>query len=439
MTGHRNPQPIAADYEAAERERQSRARLNLEWLVRLRWLAAGALFGLVITANLGGVDLPVVVMLALVGVTALSNIGLQYLLTRPSQGYRVAGGVAILLDSTLLTVLLALSGGAVNPFSSLYLLHVVLAALILPPLWTWFTLAFSALAYGSLYLLPSQADHGQHMGSHLFGMWIAFLITGPFIVYTVTRLRRELADFEARARHTRELRSRNERLASLATLAAGAAHELATPLGTIAIAAGELARNAGDQDGRLARDASLISAEIDRCMEVVHRLAADTASGMGEAVDLVSIQELLQSTVTRFADDERLVLDLAKLPAAVWVLVPPGQLTRALGGLVKNALEASPADASVKLVCSVREQFICIEIQDRGSGVPESILKRLGEPFFTTKEAGMGMGLGVFFARSVIESAGGRLTIESTLGEGTTSSVQLPRAKGPAESQQERV
>ncbi len=313
-----------------------------------------------------------------------------------------------------LTVALAVTGGPLNPFSSLYLVFALVAALTLAALDTWVIVVGCGAAYGLLFLPPIN-PHAHHLDSHLLGMWIAYVVVAPLTAFAVRRLRRQLA--ESRSREVR-----TEKLTALATLAAGAAHEMATPLSTIHVVAHELVRATGDE-GPLAEDARLIAAEVERAREVLGQLSADTGTSMGETTQTVTIDELIDAALQRLPDPDQVRRELGDL-GGLRVRVPRRQLARALRGLIGNALLASPDAVAV----SARRDGPTLElaIDDRGPGMPDELMARLGEPFLTTRPAGEGMGLGVFFARSVIDSAGGALRFERRDGGGTRARVNLP-------------
>lgn len=317
-----------------------------------------------------------------------------------------------------LTALLALTGGPVNPFSSLYLVLALVAALTLGALDTWLVVIACGAAYGLLFLPPIN-PHAHHLDSHLLGMWIAYVTVAPLTAFAVRRLRRQLA--EARVREVRA-----EKLTALATLAAGAAHELATPLSTIQVAAHELVRAAG-ADGALAEDARLIAAEVERAREVLGQLSADTGTSMGEASEWLTLAELLDVTLQRFPDRDEVRCALGE-HGSLRLRVPRRQLARALRGLLGNARLASPDD--VVLRAERRDAALQLVVEDRGPGMTDALLQRIGEPFLTTRPPGDGMGLGVFYARSVLESIGGSLDYERRDGGGILARLSLPLADG---------
>ncbi len=250
------------------------------FLIRLRWAAAAAeACGALVARYAFGSTLPLAFVLALVALTAGTNLALALAVRGRSMSPAAIGGV-LAFDVLQVTALLAAVGGASNPFSILYLVQISMAALILGPRWTWGLAALAATAYAALFVLvpaPVVHDHtGEGFASHLRVMWIAFTITAGFITYFVARLALELERREAELRVVRERAERHERVAALTTLAAGAAHELGTPLATVAVAAGELQHTADPIGAPAAQpmrdDLRLIPQELDRCRRILDRM-----------------------------------------------------------------------------------------------------------------------------------------------------------------------
>jgi two-component system sensor histidine kinase RegB len=353
-------------------------------------------------------------------------------------------GGALAIDIASLTALLALTGGPMNPFSFFYVVHLAIATVALPARWSWALVALSAVGYRLLFLPDLAGDpHALHapgaMALHLEGMWVAFVLTAAFMVHFVGRLRTAMEE-EARVRQElRALAERNQRLASLATLAGGAAHELATPLSTIAFAGGELEHAlatlevtpaAREQLDGLREDARLIRSEVARCRRVLHHMASDAGTAMGEAPTRVTVEELWMEALEGVHAGAVDVVPGSGLAARVHV--PVRGLGSALRGLVKNGVSASPSGERVRIESAEIQEGVMLTITDRGTGMAPDVLARVGEPFFTTRAAGAGMGLGVFLARSVVEQAGGRLTMQSIHGAGTQVRVVLPLAEPEA-------
>jgi two-component system sensor histidine kinase RegB len=413
----------------------SRARINLEWLLRLRW---GVLLGqaLVIGAAAYGLELalPVPVLAALLGLEALTTLAVRAWLPRARRVTEGTIGKLMLWDTLVLTGLLALSGGTHNPFTTLYLVNVALGTVLLPARWTWGLLGFTLAAFGSLFVLQDvtlapglpRPDHAALMRLHLNGMWVAFAVAAGFIVYFVQRVTRALAEREGELAQARAQHARREKVASLATLAAGAAHELSTPLSTIAVVAKEVERAlaASGTSETVREDLRLIRQQVDRCRDVLVQMSADAGQTTGEPFHPVSLGRLVEASLAELPGAERVRVDVPSGLDAWEVRGPPRALARVVRGLVKNALQAS--QASVELSVRAREGGARVEVRDGGAGMPAEVLARAGEPFFTTKAPGEGMGLGLFLARTLAEQLGGSLELRSARGQGTTASLALP-------------
>ena len=170
-------------------------------------------------------------------------------------------------------------------------------------------------------------------------------------------------------------------------------------------------------------DAQLIRREIDRCSNILSQLAVDVGAGMGEAAQPLRVADLLDdlnASATTFSveADPKLLEEFIPLPRRL--------IHQALRGLLKNARQASHTGAPVVLRASRGPTDLELEIEDQGSGMSAEIQERAGEPFFTSKPQGEGMGLGLFFARSVVEQIGGQMEILSEPGRGTRVRVRLP-------------
>ena len=419
---------------------------NLAWLVRLRWFAVGSQALTVLVAqHMLNLELSAARLYAIVGATAASNLACAvWLRKKPQAPEGVLAGL-MSLDFVLLTALLHAAGGPSNPFTVLYLVHIALAAVVLRPSYAWLLAALAATCFGALFALPAESaadtaqmhvHHGAHdhaaMNLHLQGMWVAFAVAAFVIAYFVTRVTRDLEAQRREATLAQARALRSEKLASLATLAAGAAHELATPLATIAVVAKELERELvrsegaselGSRAATSASDARLIRDEVERCKRILEHMATDAGESAGEAFRTVSVHELLERCLDGLGERERVAVELE---ADANLRVPTTVLARALRGLVRNALQASTARVTVRSQ-RVGSQ-LAIEVLDRGTGMSPEVLANVGEPFFTTKPPGQGMGLGVFLARALCDRLGGTFELSSSLGEGTRVRVLLPHA-----------
>ena len=318
-------------------------------------------------------------------------------------------------DTVALTAWLAATGGAMNPFSVYYLVYVVVAALLLDRGATVVVAVLSTIGFAILFVVSSPHEHHGDMRTHLLGMLVAYAVAAAVVTLFVAR---ENEAARARERALAELKvshAKMEKLAQLTTLAAGAAHELGSPLGTIAVIAGDLAANS---DPELTADAQLIASEVERCRAILLRLRAEPG---GEAERELSAAQLWSGVVQALgADAER--ADVSCDDAILHV--PPVSFTQAVTNLVKNALEAAPLQRVAVRIDGALQR---VTIDDTGAGLSAEARARLGEPFFTTKPPGRGLGLGIFLAKTLAEQHGGRLTFENRPGGGARFVLTVPR------------
>jgi len=394
--------------------------LTLSWLIRLRWAALTVYAGLLALGSWGlGLELPIGLCGSLLAMLATTNLGLQAWWDAEGPGPRVLTGSVLILDILVFGGLLGATGGPSNPCSSLFLVHVALAAAALGPRWGWGMAVLASAVYAILFPFHEPLGHLGHqmegMAWHLWGMWAGFAATSGLVAHFVGRLSEALGDARTEAQRLQARADREARLASVTALAAGAAHELATPLGTIALAAADL--DPRDPEG-WAEDVALIRTEVDRCRSILDTLAYEGGQLTGETPRLVDLR-LWGESVARELD-----------PGIRWELEPLQALlpARALGmvvrALVRNACDAASPVRDIRVGIRSTQGGLRISVSDAGAGFPPEILTRIGEPFTTTKgEAGLGLGL--FLARGFAERLGGRLEVDGSPGR-TEVALLLP-------------
>ena len=414
-------------------------RIRLSWLLKLRWGGAvGQTLAILAARLIIQIDVPVAILLSIVCFEVVENFLLEQWMQRAKTVPHGVIAATMFLDAALLTALLALSGGYSNPFATIYLVNVALAVVLLDSPWAWAMLGASLVLYGSLFAVGhvaglgplSTLDHQDLMALHMQGMWVAFVVAAAFIVYVMQRVQMALTRAQQALAEERSLSTRKDKVASLATLAAGAAHELSTPLSTIAVVVKELQRSA-EKSGApetAIQDFALIREQVERCRDILHHMSAQAGENAGErfvAVPLVRwVVDTLEFLPGRGRVDVQAKVDLE----AYAVSGPPKSITRALRSLLKNALQASPESSRVLLQISLEGDLVVVQVIDRGCGMPSEILSRAGEPFFTTKVPGEGMGLGLFLTQTLAEQLGGGLELSSTPGSGTVATLKLPLA-----------
>jgi two-component system sensor histidine kinase RegB len=411
--------------------------LVLRWLVPLRFLAAaGQAAALVFAAQVMRVDLPYQVLWLIPAAMVLSNL----VLLRPgwsSAQARLLAPATLIFDTLLFTALLYLTGGPDNPFSALYTVHVAMAAMTGSSRATGLVAGLSAAGYAAVFRWHETYHFwhgpivpGSAIGLHAVGMWVAVTVVAIVITYFIVKITNTLRAQEASLRSVGELAARNARLASLTTLAAGAAHELGSPLGTIAVIAGELAREAERSPGLVAwaEDAKLLRAEVDRCRAILDRMSARV-----ERVAASDEAPLRAGEIPGLLGEAELGADAGRLD--VDVFAPPETELGARSDfgavvlpLVHNAFAASPAGERVRVTVSREAGLVRVCVRDRGHGMSAEVLERASEPFFTTRSPGRGTGLGLFVLRLHTERLGGTLQLASSPGAGTTATVEWPVA-----------
>jgi two-component system sensor histidine kinase RegB len=407
-------------------------QIVLAALTRLRWLAViGQLAATVLAAAVLRLHIPLAPIVVVIVITALSNAMLAWLpaFARPP-GWLVQ--VVLLLDVYLLTVLLYLTGGPENPFATLYLIHVAMAVIVLRSTGTWLVVATVAACYGILLHWHWKLEGLESQPNIVaVGNWMALVLVSVLIATFIGRVIRSLRQREHELVSVRERAARSEQLAALTTLSAGAAHELNTPLGTIAVVAKELelSCNSHVPAESVLEDARLIRREVDRCQNILSRMRVDIEEEVSQRPG-ISFDELEGRLRESLDESERARLKVVRDEQVSGVPAPPIAIEQSLLVLLRNAFDASPADKTVTLVVRRTERRVRIEVRDEGCGMSEDLLRRAGEPFFTTKEPGRGMGLGLFLVRLVAQQCGATFAIDSTPGAGTTAVLELTEPVG---------
>lgn len=355
------------------------------------------------------------------------------------------------VDVLQLTVLLYYGGGSTNPFVSLYLLPLVIAAATLPRRHTWGMAALTLACYSLLMVwyvpLPGghaqhepaamqQMDHSHHnmaappaaeataapledaFNTHVLGMWLGFLISAVVVAYFAVEMARAVRSRDALLTRVREDTLRNERIVALGTQAAGAAHELGTPLSTMSVVIGEMRREctAPEQLDNLA----ILDEQVRNCKRILDSLLSHAQETSSE----LSLEEFIRNVL----DEWQLLRPTVHYRFHVDSLQPSPRLRSdlvlrsALLNLLNNAADASPDEMDILLRWD--DANITLEIRDQGPGLTPEAAARAGSAFFTTKQEGRGLGL--FLANATLERLGGSVRLSNREGGGATTEVILP-------------
>ena len=440
---------MVTDLPIPESTGSSSSSIEFSSLLQLRWGAIICQVLLIVLIALSiKTKIPYLIVSTIIIFETASNLFFHY---RKGKNYILPawlfGGI-MFVDVVLLTVLLFQTGGVMNPFSFLYLLHIVIGAILMPAYWVWGLTIFTNLCYLSLYfpffnsLGSNQLDQSRlkticidvaktisaeqtEMDLHLKGMLVAFALTSLFIVYFIGKIRNALALHNVTLLQLKEERSRSEQLASLATLAAGTAHELSTPLSTIKLVTGEMLQTVGDlnQHDEIKEDLDLVRSQIEKCEDVLYQMSEGSGEHRGEQFQLFSTSLLIDEAIALLPDFRDRIAVTA--PIEDFRIYGPKQtFKRTLKSLLKNAIDADTHPQSpIELLCSHDSDSLLFTVKDNGPGMDHDTLVKATEPFYTTKSPGAGMGLGLFLAKSVAERFGGSLSINSAPGKGTAVTI----------------
>lgn len=404
------------------------------WIVRVH--AATALLGgaiVLVALVLPAAGFPLGRLAWLIGLSALAHAGAAAWLSRDRPVPSSIALVSLVVDTATLTGLLELTGGPFNPFSVVYGVYIVLAAITLGPFAAWLMAAVVLGCQCLLFYWHTLEDAAGHhrlndFPTHLFTMWMTTIAVAELVAYFVGQASNALERRERELEAMRARAARSERLASLATLAAGAAHELSTPLATIALTAREL-EHAADRaaaGSALAADARLIRAEVDRCRAILDQMSGRAGGIAADTRESVDVVDAVRDAIGHLAPQRASRVRVEAPRARPSLRTSRDGLRQALLSLIGNAIDASPDGEPVTVVVEETSGagMVRIAVQDRGPGMTPAVLARAGEPFFTTKEPGRGLGLGLFLARLFAERYGGALGVRT--GEGTRVVLELP-------------
>jgi two-component system sensor histidine kinase RegB len=409
------------------------APLDARWLVRLRWAAIAAQVGSIAgTRYLLHAPFPMGPLVGIVGALVVVNVVLALRLRRAKSLPDGLIAANLLLDVAGLTSLLIFTGGAMNPFTTLYLLQVAIAGIMVPRRWSLAVTVGAVAAFGGLLLARPEAIHIWHSAGmfqlHVRGMWLAFALTAGALWYFVDRVSGSLRRRESELAAARLDRERAIRQSALGTVAAGAAHELNTPIGTVAILAAELSEMlAGHPEAQAQADR--IREEVRRCKAILGRMRRPSVAGESER-ETVELAAWLEEVVGRWSSDGRgCAVELALGVRGATRSIDAEAMRQAVVSLLDNARQAmvaaGRADAIAVSLSTDDAGAVTLAVTDTGVGIAPADLAHVGEPFFSTREPGQGMGLGVYLAQGTAALHGGALTHRSGPG-GTIATLTLP-------------
>jgi two-component system sensor histidine kinase RegB len=410
---------------------QSPLSKNLQRLFWLRNIAIAAqclTLGLVYwTIN---IEIPWIQLVVVVALLALLNLLTWIRLRRKWPVSHLEFFLQLLIDVLALSTLLYFSGGSTNPFISLYLLPITIAAATLPWRYTW-VMAFITIACYTLLLfiyVPLPHEHSNHLiefALHVSGMWLAFVLSTVIIAWFVVKMSSSIRERDQDLAKAREQALRNEQIIALGTLAAGAAHELGTPLSTMAVIATEL-QHEYTQNSEFQNNIRILRDQITHCKQTLTQLLAKAGQVRAEQGSELPVDEFLRQILDKW----KLIRPSVKFTYQNAELQPVPKimenqlLSQSILNLLNNA-----ADASLKCI-EIKSNWdnlmLHLEIIDDGEGLSAEAMQRAGEAFFSSKTPDQGFGIGLFLANANIERFGGSVRLFNLEHGGACTQVVLP-------------
>jgi two-component system, sensor histidine kinase RegB len=440
--------PAARTVRRTHRLGRSLEGVRLQTLVRLRWLAVGGQTAAVLFVyGILGFPLPLGLCLAAIALSAWLNV---FLSLRWRSSLRLHDRYAALLlgyDIIQLAALLYLTGGLANPFSFLFLVPVTVSATTLPLNRTIVlgALTLAAISLLAFFRMPLPWVPGAPLelpGIYIAGMWTALVSGLVFSAVYVNRIAREARQMSDALTATEIIHAREQQLSALDGLAAAAAHELGTPLATIALVAKELKREL-PADGPVGEDLDLLISQTARCREILSRLA-DREAQRDEMFASLKLTVMIEEIVAPLrGGDIRFVVDARAYEGGADGAAEPNiwrnpAIKYGLSNLIGNAADFARSRVDIEARWGPGE--VAVTITDDGPGFSQEVIDRLGEPYVTTRQGygpgsdppanqSEGMGLGFFIANRLLERSGATITLDnrSTPDHGAQVHVTWPR------------
>jgi two-component system sensor histidine kinase RegB len=418
--------------------------LRLNTLIRLRWLAiVGQSVTVVFVAYWLKFPLPVSYCFALIACSAWLNLYLAFRYPAAHRLDPLAALAILIFDALQLVGLLFITGGLTNPFSPLMAVPVVISATSLPLRMTAVIggLVVAAATLLVFYHLPLPWMEGSQLVMpfiYVAGMWVAVVSSITFTAVYAYRVAQEARLLANALAATELVLQREQHLSALDGLAAAAAHELGTPLATIALVAKEMERALG-ADPRFQEDVTLLRSQSERCREILKRLTSLSSEGEAHLAQM-PLTSLIEEVIAPHRD------------FGVAIKLEPGErigpepvarrnpgVIYGLGNLVENAVDF--AQSTVTVSWRWNAETVALTVIDDGQGFPSDILDRIGEPYMSTRqgaEPGGGLGLGLFIAKTLLERSGATMQFHNSFvkGQGAIVEIVWPREVfvGPVET-----
>lgn len=407
-------------------------RVRLQTLVLLRWIAIIGQLLAILFVHFGlNFKLPLLPSLAIVAISALLNIVLFVVYPTAKRLSEKGAAGYLAFDLIQLCILLFLTGGIDNPFTVLILVPVTVSATILTLRSTVLLglLAFILTAVMTVHHLPLPWSNPADVLQPPLLQWgnlIALVLGTLFIAAYAWQVAEEARRMSDALAATQMALAREQQVSALGGLAAAAAHELGSPLGTIAVVVKEIGRELPPDDP-MAEDVALLQSQVERCRDILARLSRrPSVSSDEEAFSDLGIANMMEMVAQPWRR-EGINFAIRMIGTGTPPLLPRRpEILHGLGNLIQNAMEF--ARTSVDVEVDWDDRLIRLRILDDGPGLNVDILSALGEPYVTSRPDSGGMGLGVFISMNLLRRSGASVAFANRSGGGTQVSVSWPRS-----------
>lgn len=360
--------------------------------------------------------------------------------------------IQLFIDVGIIAIILYFTGGASNPLTWVFLVPLIITAIILPPFYAWnmvivttglytllisyniplpsiepHTLQSEALSPMTMHALHQIQDQ-NFFNLHVFGMWFGFVFSAVVVAFFVVELSNTLRERERGLAEARENALRNERVVALGALAASAAHDMGTPLGTMAIVTHDMVLDYPEHRyPDLNRDLIILQQQILRCKQALSVMSASGGEMRAESGSSMSIIEYLDGVLNQWRSrNTSTKLNLLINPSAQInaKIIAEQTLTHALMNILNNAAEVSPAQKGIDFHAVWDKQSLSLKIRDYGPGMSEKLLESIGQQPVNSNKQGLGVGL--FLTCTTIKRLNGKITFEAMTNGGTSVNITLP-------------
>jgi len=407
-------------------------RKNMALLIQLRWIAVGGQIATIAFVQLWlGIALPLMPMAGVIGALVVLNLVSLVRLRDHAEISNRELLAALMLDVAALTAQLYLSGGATNPFTSLYLLQVILGAVLLDARSTWSLVSLTCASFAGLIVfyhpLELPNDSVDLFRLYIAGMFVGFALDATLLVVFITRINRNLRERDANLAALRQQAAEEDHIVRMGLLASGAAHELGTPLASLSVILSDWRRiPALSSDPEMTEDMAEMQVALERCKSIVTGILVSAGEARSEASSVTTVNTFL----TELVDEWRGIRSVSALSfrnefGADLAIVSDTALKQVVFNVLDNAFEVSPH--WVEFAVGRDADALVLRISDRGPGFSPEMLAQVGKPYQSSKGR-PGGGLGLFLVVNVVRKLGGLVVAQNRASGGATVTLTLPLA-----------